>query len=326
MALCFWYGGQLLSTYEYDVVQFFVIYIAVVLGGQAAGQFGSVTPNMAQASAAANRIISLRSSADNHNSSGGTDRLNDVEGGAKIEFKSVGFTYPTRDVTVFKNLSFTVEKGQFAALVGPSGCGKSTIIALLEKFYDYQHGHIYINGTELRSLDSKEYRKYLSLVPQEPTLYHGSIRDNILLGVDANSVTDEQLYQACRDAEIHDFIVSLPEGYDTDVGQRGLALSGGQKQRICIARALIRNPHILLLDEATSSLDSESEKLVQRAFERTAKGRTVVVVAHRLATVQNADVIFVFGEGGIVEVGNHHSLLRQRGAYFQMCESQALDR
>lgn len=149
-------------------------------------------------------------------------------------------------------------------------------------------------------------------------MYQGSIRDNILLGVDEVSVPDEQVFQACRDAEIHDFILSLPEGYSTDVGQRGLALSGGQKQRICIARALIRNPQILLLDEATSSLDSESEKLVQHAFERTARGRTVVVVAHRLATVQNADVIFVFGEGGIVEVGNHQSLLRRRGTYYQM--------
>lgn len=287
---------------------------------------------MAQATEAANRMLSVRPSpveVDN-----GSSTLDDAEGGARIEFKSVDFTYPTRDLTIFKDLSFTVEKGQFAALVGPSGCGKTTTIAILEKyvlcfgrralpangllrFYDYQGGHVYINGTELRSLDPKQYRKHVSLVPQEPTLYRGSIKDNILLGADAN-VTDEQVFQACRDAEIHDFILSLPQGYDTDVGQRGLSLSGGQKQRICIARALIRNPQILLLDEATSSLDSESEKLVQRAFERTAKGRTVVVVAHRLATVQNADVIFVFGEGGIVEVGNHQSLLRRRGAYFEM--------
>lgn len=269
----------------------------------------------------------------------GSSTLDNAEGGAKIEFNSVDFTYPTRDLMVLKNLSFTVEKGQFAALVGPSGCGKTTTISLLEKyvirsrlsflsndlrrFYDYQGGHIYINGTELRSLEPRQYRKHVSLVPQEPTLYQGSIKDNVLLGIDAN-VTDEQVFQACRDAEIHDFILSLPEGYDTDVGQRGLSLSGGQKQRICIARALIRNPQILLLDEATSSLDSESEKLVQRAFERTSKGRTVLVVAHRLATVQNADIIFVFGEGGIVEAGNHQSLLRRRGAYFQMVSRKLL--
>lgn len=155
------------------------------------------------------------------------------------------------------------------------------------------------------------------MVAQEPTLFQGSIRENILLGVEENTPT-EILHQACRDAEIHDFISSLPEGYDTDVGMKGVALSGGQKQRIAIARALIRNPKILLLDEATSSLDSESEKLVQAAFERAGKGRTMVVVAHRLATVQNADVIFVLGEGTVLEIGDHQTLLRKRGVYYQM--------
>ncbi|KAM5432744.1 putative ABC-type xenobiotic transporter [Microsporum ferrugineum] len=323
MALCFWYGGQLLSTHEYDVLQFFVIYIAVVLGGQAAGHFGSISPNLAQAKSAANRIMSIRPLPDDNKSKA---VLDPSEGGVEIEFKSVNFKYPSRDVPVFKNLSFTVGKGQFAALVGPSGCGKTSVISILERFYDYQGGHIRLNGTELSSLDLKPYRQGLSLVSQEPTLYQGTIRDNITLGVDPESVTTEQVHQACRDAEIHDFISSLPDGYNTEVGQKGLALSGGQKQRICIARALIRNPQLLLLDEATSSLDSESEKLVQAAIERTAKGRTVLVVAHRLATVQNADVIFVFGDGGIVESGSHHSLLKKRGVYYQMCESQALDR
>ncbi|PGH27600.1 hypothetical protein AJ80_00613 [Polytolypa hystricis UAMH7299] len=324
MALCFWYGGQLLSTYEYSVLQFFVIYIAVVLGGQAAGQFGSVSPNLAQASAASNRILNIRNRDPEQNEGSGDPPK--FEDGAKIEFKSVQFKYPTRDVTVFRNLSFTIEKGQFAALVGPSGCGKSTVIGMLERFYDYQSGSICVDGAELRTLNVAKYRQSLSLVSQEPNLYQGSMRDNILLGVDPTSVTDEDVEKACKDAEIHDFIMSLPEGYNTDAGIRGLALSGGQKQRICIARALIRNPGILLLDEATSSLDSESEKLVQAAFERTAKGRTVVVVAHRLATIQNADIIFVFGEGGIVENGDHHTLLKKRGTYYQMCQSQALDR
>jgi ATP-binding cassette subfamily B (MDR/TAP) protein 1 len=148
-------------------------------------------------------------------------------------------------------------------------------------------------------------------------LFQGTIKENILLGVDESTST-EKLHQACRDAEIHDFICSLPEGYHTDVGSKGITLSGGQKQRIAIARALIRDPKILLLDEATSSLDSESEKLVQAAFERAGKGRTMVVVAHRLATVQNADVIFVLGEGKVLETGNHSSLLRERKVYYQM--------
>lgn len=153
---------------------------------------------------------------------------------------------------------------------------------------------------------------------QESSLFDGSIRENILLGVDENETSDEVLYQACRDAEIHDFISSLPEGYGTAVGAKGIALSGGQKQRIAIARALIRNPRVLLLDEATSNLDSETERSVQAVLERTGKGRTMVVVAHRLATVQNADVIFVIGDGAVVEVGNHSSLLRKRGLYYQM--------
>jgi len=171
-------------------------------------------------------------------------------------------------------------------------------------------------------MDVHEYRKYISLVAQEPTLFQGTIKENILLGVDETTATEESLFRACRDAEIHDFIISLPNGYNTDVGTKGVALSGGQKQRLAIARALIRNPKILLLDEATSSLDSESEKLVQAAFERAGKGRTVVCVAHRLATVQNADVIFVLGEGKVLEMGNHAALLKKRGVYYQMVSSE----
>ncbi len=146
----------------------------------------------------------------------------------------------------------------------------------------------------------------------------GTIRENILLGVDEATITDEHLHRVCREAEVHDFIVSLPEGYNTNIGSRGVTLSGGQKQRVAIARALIREPSILLLDEATSSLDSASEKLVQAAFERAGRGRTMVVVAHRLATVQNADVIFVLGEGGLLEQGSHPELLKKRGVYWQM--------
>ena len=201
--------------------------------------------------------------------------------------------------------------------MGPSGCGKTSIVSLLERFYPVQKGKIICNETNITELNMREYRKNISLVAQEPTLFQGTIKENILLGVDENAPT-ERLHQACRDAEIHDFISSLPEGYSTDVGTRGIALSGGQKQRIAIARALIRDPKILLLDEATSSLDSESEKLVQAAFERAGKGRTMVVVAHRLATVQNADVIFVLGEGKVLETGNHNDLLKKKGVYYQM--------
>lgn len=286
---------------------------------------------MAQTSAAANRILSLRTKASNVAKVPATELL-ESEGGVAIEFKNVHFKYPTRDVQIFAGLNLTIQKGQFAGLVGASGCGKSTIISLLEQFYDVQKGEITCDGTNISTFDVKEYRSALSLVAQEPTLFQGTIRENILLGVDAETITDEILHQACRDAEIHDFISSLTDGYGTDIGSKGVALSGGQKQRIAIARALIRNPKVLLLDEATSSLDSESEKLVQAAFERAGKGRTMVVVAHRLATVQNADIIFVLGSAGegagarILEKGTHKELVGRRGVYFQMCQSQALDR
>src|SRR6201996_8214318 len=156
------------------------------------------------------------------------------------------------------------------------------------------------------------------------TCVSGTIKDNILLGVDAETITDERLHEVCRDAHIHDFITSLPQGYETPVGNKGVALAGGQKQRISIARALIRNPQVLLLDEATSSLDSESEKQVQAAFERASKGRTMIVVAHRLATVQNADIIFVLGEGKILEKGSHTELLKNKGIYWNMVRSSLL--
>ena len=188
----------------------------------------------------------------------------------------------------------------------------------MNRFYKVQNGKILFHGVDINDLSLKDYRNSISLVAQEAYLFEGSIRENILLGVDVDDTSDEVLHQACRDAEIHDFISSLPEGYETAVGTKGVALSGGQKQRLAIARALVRNPRVLLLDEATSNLDSETERSVQAVFEKTGRGRTMVVVAHRLATVQNADVIFVIGDGKVVETGNHASLLRKRGIYYQM--------
>ncbi|KAK2030678.1 P-loop containing nucleoside triphosphate hydrolase protein [Colletotrichum zoysiae] len=324
-ALIFWYGSRLLISGEYNTQAFFVCFMAVIQGAEAAGQSLSFGPNAAQVTAASNRIINMRDSR-NQDLIPVMDTIPDTDGGIQIELRDVHFRYPTRDVPVFKGLNLTVEKGQFAALVGASGCGKTSIISLMERFYDVQKGAILCNGKNISDVNIYEYRKQLSLVAQEPTLFQGTIRENILLGVDDKSVTDEELHRVCRDASIHDFIVSLPEGYNTNIGSRGVSLSGGQKQRVAIARALIRDPRILLLDEATSSLDSESEKLVQAAFERAGKGRTMLVVAHRLATVQNADIIFVLGEGKLLEKGSHVELLKKKGVYWHMCHSQALDR
>ncbi|KAI0873469.1 multidrug resistance protein [Hypoxylon argillaceum] len=324
-ALIFWYGGTLLASREYGILNFFVCYLAVIQGAEGAGQGFSFGPNAAQATAAANRILSIRESRKKDSTFETVD-IPDADGGLKLELKDVHFRYPSRNVSVFKGINITIEKGQFAALVGASGCGKTSIISLLERFYEVQRGQILANGVDISSVDVYGYRKKLSLVAQEATLFQGTLRENILLGVDQDAISDEQLHAVCRDASIHDFIVSLPDGYNTEIGSRGVSLSGGQKQRVAIARALIRQPNVLLLDEATSSLDSESEKLVQAAFERAANGRTMVVVAHRLATVQNADVIFVLGEGKVLEQGSHAELLKKKGVYWNMCQSQALDR
>ncbi|OAA43168.1 MDR efflux pump ABC3 [Metarhizium rileyi] len=325
-ALVFYYGGRLLLSGEYQIMNFFVCFMSIIQAGESAGQGLSFGPNAAQVTAASNRILNMRDSRlrDDHSEK---EDVPEAKGGMKIELDKVHFKYPTRDTPVFQGLSLTIEKGQFAALVGASGCGKTSIISLLERFYDVEKGRILCNGRDIMDVNVYAYRRHLSLVAQEATLFQGTLRENILLGVDDQTITEEKLHQACRDASIHEFIVSLPEGYNTNIGSRGVTLSGGQKQRVAIARALIRDPDILLLDEATSSLDSESEKLVQAAFERAGQGRTMVVVAHRLATVQNADVIFVLGEGGkLLEQGNHTELLKKRGVYWQMCQSQALDR
>lgn len=337
IALSFWYGGQLLGSREYDVMQFFIIYIAVVQGGQAAGQFLAIGPNVAQATAASNRILGFRSEpevryatgkdARGSNSSIAGDRQNSE--GVAIEFRNVGFTYPTRDVPVYKHLSFTVPRGAYVAFVGPSGCGKTTVISLLERFYGVSSGQILIDGTDMASVPLAAYRSACALVSQEPTLFECSVRENLVLGL-PHGASDAEIEEACRAAEIHAFIVSLPQSYATPLSAGTHAsLSGGQKQRLCIARALLRKPRLLLLDEATSSLDSQSESLVQQAIEKVAgSGKvTIVVVAHRLATVQNAGRIFVFGEGGcILEDGKHADLVQQRGLYWSMCKAQALDR
>ena len=338
MALAFYYGGVLLGSHTYNPVQFFVIYIAVVQGSQGAGQFFSFLPNIAQASAGANRILSLRQTSPPNPSHSLPlpPPSSDANLGAAISFNSVTFKYPTRTIPTFTNLSLSLPAGSYTAFVGPSGVGKSTIISLLERFYVPIGGSISYDGCDVSTIDVAAYRSAISLVAQEPKLFEGSIKENLLLGVFGKpEVSKEDMEQACKDAEIHDFIASLPEGYETPLGlNSSTALSGGQKQRLCLARALLRKPKLLLLDEATSSLDSQSEKLVQTAIERLANGRnmTVVAVAHRLATVQKADCIFVFGEGEgergarLVEKGSHRELIGRRGVYWQMCRGQALDR
>ncbi|VDK75780.1 unnamed protein product [Cylicostephanus goldi] len=197
--------------------------------------------------------------------------------------------------------SLIVQPGETLALVGPSGCGKSTVVSLLERLYDPLDGVVAVDGNDLREMNPTHLRSHIALVSQEPVLFDTSIRNNIVYGLPANSVTDDMIMEVAQRANIHKFISELPDGFNTRVGEKGTQLSGGQKQRIAIARALIRNPKILLLDEATSALDTESEKLVQEALDKASKGRTCIVVAHRLSTVVNCNCIMVVKSGKIVE-------------------------
>lgn len=198
------------------------------------------------------------------------------------------------------------------------------MISLLERFYDPIAGQILCDGTPVSELCPRKYRSDIALVQQEPVLYQGSVRDNIAMGAEAE-VTDAQIYLAAEQSNIHDFVTSLPEGFETLCGNRGAQLSGGQRQRIAIARALIREPRLLLLDEATSALDTESERAVQAALAKVKSGRTTVAVAHRLSTVKDADLIIVFAKGKIVERDTHKGLLAKRGVYYQMSLGQSLD-
>ncbi|KAJ5610137.1 hypothetical protein N7510_006856 [Penicillium lagena] len=324
VALGFWYGGTLLGKHEYSTFQFFVCFSEILFGAQSAGTVFSFSPDMGKAKNAAaefRKLFDRRPAIDIWSDEG--EKLDTVNG--VIEFRDVHFRYPTRpEQPVLRGLNLSVQPGQYIALVGPSGCGKSTTIALLERFYDALSGGVYVDGKNIADLNVNSYRSHLSLVSQEPTLYQGTIKENILLGTDAEDVPEEALVQSCKDANIYDFIMSLPDGFNTVVGSKGGMLSGGQKQRVAIARALLRNPKILLLDEATSALDSESEKVVQAALDAAARGRTTIAVAHRLSTIQKADMIYVFDQGKIVENGTHHELLKNKGRYYELVNLQSL--
>ncbi|KAI1337806.1 multidrug resistance protein [Xylariaceae sp. FL0016] len=325
-ALGFWYGGTLIAKGEYDLFQFFVCFMSVIYGAQSAGAVFSFAPDMGKAHHSAGELKTLfdrKPAIDTWSEDG--EKVEAIEG--TVEFRDVHFRYPTRpEQPVLRGLNLTVRPGQYVALVGASGCGKSTTIALLERFYDPLVGGIYVDGKEISSLNINAYRSFIALVSQEPTLYQGSIRENILLGSARDEVGDAAIEYACREANIYDFITSLPDGFNTVVGTKGALLSGGQKQRIAIARALIRDPKILLLDEATSALDSESEHVVQAALDKAAKGRTTIAVAHRLSTIQRADVIYVFDQGRIVEEGTHGELMRKGGRYAELVNLQSLEK
>ena len=239
----------------------------------------------------------------------------------KIEFENVSFAYRNYDDKLILNdINLTIKKGNVVALVGPSGAGKTTLADLLPRFYDVDKGAIKIDGTDIRNIKKQDLRKLMGVVTQESILFNDSVKNNIAFGLE--NVSDEEIVEASKIANAHEFIVKLENGYDTIIGDMGNNLSGGQKQRLTIARAVLKNPPILILDEATSSLDSESEKLVQDALNKLMKNRTSIVIAHRLSTIQFADEIVVVEDGNIVERGNHIGLMAKSGLYKRLVELQ----
>ena len=236
--------------------------------------------------------------------------LKDVEG--NITFKNVSFSYEQNN-KVLSNININIEKGKTVALVGPSGGGKTTLCSLIPRFYDVDSGEILIDNKNIKDVTLKSLRSSIGVVQQDVYMFGGSIKENIAYGKPGAS--DEEIIEAAKNANIHDFIMSLDDGYDTYVGERGTRLSGGQKQRISIARVFLKNPEILILDEATSALDNESERHIQLSLEKLSKDRTTLVIAHRLSTIKNADEIIVIVNGRTTERGNHVDLMKKNGLY-----------
>ena len=237
--------------------------------------------------------------------------LENVKG--DIEFKNVSFQYEEQNETVLNHIDLKVSAGSYVALVGPSGAGKTTLCSLIPRFYEVSDGEILVDGIDIRDLKLDSLRNHIGIVQQDVYLFAGTIMDNIRYG--RPDATDEDVIKAAKYANAHEFIMSFPDGYDTDIGQRGVKLSGGQKQRLSIARVFLKNPPILIFDEATSALDNESEKVVQESLEELAKNRTTFVIAHRLTTIRNAQKILVLTEEGIAESGTHEELLEKKGIY-----------
>ncbi|KAF8933275.1 P-loop containing nucleoside triphosphate hydrolase protein [Dissophora ornata] len=318
------YGGyRLVEAGTIQWYQMFNCMFSIVFTAMSLGHITSELPKYARGKQSAINIYELLDKDTTIDADRDGIQLGSVSGSLALE--KVDFSYPTRqNIQIFNGVDIEVKPSQTVALVGPSGCGKSTIIALLERWYEADGGKVAVDSHDIRNLQLHNIREHMALVGQEPVLFDMSIKDNILYGLPDSEGTMEQVESAAKLANIHNFVMSLPMGYDTNVGDKGSQLSGGQKQRIAIARALIRNPKILLLDEATSALDSESEKLVQEALDKARYGRTTIVIAHRLSTIQDADLILVVKNGQIVESGRHYELVALGGAYAELCKRQNL--
>ncbi|XP_014242218.1 multidrug resistance protein 1-like isoform X2 [Cimex lectularius] len=321
-AAAFRFGAVLIEKDEMTPTSVYRVFFSLSFCATAVGQASTYFQDFAKAKLSIGfvyRLMSMNSLVDAL-APGGIKPI--IHG--KVTFKDIYFSYPTRkNIPILRGLNLTIEPGQTVALVGSSGCGKSTVIGLLERFYLPITGKVLLDDVDTSVINLKWLRSHIGLVTQEPVLFDCSIKENIAYGArEPSKVKDNQIFEAAKTANIHDFIVNLPQGYATMVGDRGAKLSGGQKQRIAIARALIRDPKILLLDEATSALDTESEKIVQEALDRARKGRTSIVIAHRLSTIQNADVIVVIHQGRVAEKGTHEELKNMRGLYYELIKHQ----
>jgi ATP-binding cassette subfamily B (MDR/TAP) protein 1 len=329
--LAFWQGSKFLVNGETNLQSVLTVLLAMMIG---AFSFGNVAPNIQAFTTAISAAAKIYNTIDRVSPlDPGSDegiKLDNVEG--TVELRNIKHIYPSRpEVTVMENVSLVIPAGKKTALVGASGSGKSTIVGLVERFYDPVRGNVYLDGHDVSTLNLRWLRQQISLVSQEPTLFGTTIYENIkhgLIGKKFENESEElqkaRVIEAAKMANAHEFITGLPEGYETNVGERGFLLSGGQKQRIAIARAIVSDPKILLLDEATSALDTKSEGVVQAALEVASAGRTTITIAHRLSTIRDADNIVVMTEGRIVEQGNHDQLLEAKGAYYRLVEAQKI--
>ncbi|XP_063931284.1 ATP-dependent translocase ABCB1-like isoform X2 [Zophobas morio] len=321
-AVAMGYGAYLMISTQLDYGIVFKVSETVIVGSWSIGNAFSFSPNFQKGLLAAERIFVLLKRIPEIKNTTNPVHLQKVRG--NIKYSDIYFTYPTRPtVSVLKGLNMNILQGKTIALVGSSGCGKSTIIQLLERFYDPTSGEVTLDKEDVKTIEISDLRSHLGIVSQEPNLFNRTIAENIAYGANDRNVSVDEIIEAAKSANIHNFISALPLGYNTNLGNKGTQLSGGQKQRVAIARALIRNPRILLLDEATSALDNESEKIVQEALDNAKKNRTCITIAHRLTTIQDADLICVLNEGIVVEMGNHVELLEKKGLYYDFYKLQA---
>uniref|UniRef100_A0A3Q2C9A1 ATP-binding cassette, sub-family B (MDR/TAP), member 11a n=1 Tax=Cyprinodon variegatus TaxID=28743 RepID=A0A3Q2C9A1_CYPVA len=322
-AASFRYGGYLVRAEGLPYMLVFRVISAVVISGTALGRASSFTPDYAKAKIAAAQFFKLLDRIPKISISHTDGEKWEMFKG-EIQFCNCKFTYPTRpDIQVLSGLVVSVKPGQTLAFVGSSGCGKSTSVQLLERFYDPDEGQVLIDGHPSHNVNVPFLRSQIGIVSQEPVLFDCSIAENIQYGDNTRTISMEEVVEAAKKAHLHDFVMSLPDKYETQVGAQGSQLSRGQKQRIAIARAIVRNPKILLLDEATSALDTESEQTVQTALDEARKGRTCIVIAHRLSTIQTADIIAVMSAGVVIEQGTHDKLMAKKGAYYKLVTTGA---